>query len=550
MAKSESFEALEVQNNEQKRQGNEQNNGNFVEEDELEGDYTEEEEESQLSELPSSQVEEEMREGQVETLTVVPSSSTAILSKENDQHVGLKGNSALKTHVEAEFKEQVGLLHQEVLGSVTAQSAKAQTQNQLPPSVCPTSSSELSLTSVTQPLSSAPSPTPPEKRLSPPEVKNACIPEAGHQSSAKLKALHVPVARTSIPDGYNWRKYGQKQVKSPKGSRSYYKCTYSDCCAKKIECSDHSGHVIEIVNKGMHNHPPRKNNSTRESRSGLSVGPILQTTVTEHTVRMLKDSEPVTLSVEPAQETLTVSERKRQSSSSSDENKETQNKEEDVSEPEPKRRQVFPSIWFPQILFLSDVSTSYCDVGISGDGYRWRKYGQKMVKGNPHPSCFSEFLLWIVKLRVLTARLPFVEIAKICALPIPELAWKLQMEQNYYRCTSAGCPVRKHIETAVDNTNAVIITYKGVHDHDKPVPKKRHGPPSAPLPPPAAAAASLSNLPIKKTDTLQNQVASTQWSVGKEGELTGETLDLGGEKEAAIESARTLLSIGFEIKPC
>jgi len=99
MAESESFEALEVQNNEQKRQGNEQNNGNFLEEEELEGDYIEEEEEeeeeeSQLSELqqpvelPSSRVEEEMREGQVETLTVVPSSSTAILSRENDQHVG------------------------------------------------------------------------------------------------------------------------------------------------------------------------------------------------------------------------------------------------------------------------------------------------------------------------------------------------------------------------------------------------------------------------------------------------------------------------------
>ncbi|KAF5962146.1 hypothetical protein HYC85_003355 [Camellia sinensis] len=27
------------------------------------------------------------------------------------------------------------------------------------------------------------------------------------------------------------------------------------------------------------------------------------------------------------------------------------------------------------------------DVGISGDGYRWRKYGQKMIKGNPHPRC-------------------------------------------------------------------------------------------------------------------------------------------------------------------
>jgi hypothetical protein len=36
--------------------------------------------------------------------------------------------------------------------------------------------------------------------------------------------------------------------------------------------------------------------------------------------------------------------------------------------------------------------------------------------------------------------------------------------------------------------------------------------------------------------------------VDKEGELTGEAMELGGEK--AIESAKTLLSIGFEIKPC
>lgn len=124
------------------------------------------------------------------------------------------------------------------------------------------------------------------------------------------------------------------------------------------------------------------------------------------------------------------------------------------------------------------------------------------------------------------------------------MAW---VYRNYYRCTSAGCPVRKHIETAVDNSDAVIITYKGVHDHEMPVPKKRHGPLRAPFVA-AAAPAAMNNLPSKNPDSLQNQKASTQWSVDTEGELTGEAMELGGEK--AMESARTLLSIGFEIKPC
>lgn len=80
-----------------------------------------------------------------------------------------------------------------------------------------------------------------------------------------------------------------------------------------------------------------------------------------------------------------------------------------------------------------------------------------------------------------------------------------------------------------------------------PVPKKRQSPPSAPLIA-AAASASLTNLHAKKPELLQHQKSTTQWSVDKEGALTGEKLDLGGEK--AMESARTLLSIGFEIKPC
>ncbi|XP_028803151.1 WRKY transcription factor 1 [Neltuma alba] len=70
------------------------------------------------------------------------------------------------------------------------------------------------------------------------------------------------------------------------------------------------------------------------------------------------------------------------------------------------------------------VQTS-SEVDFINDGYRWRKYGQKLVKGNPNP-------------------------------------------RSYYRCSSPGCPVKKHVERASHDQKIVITTYEGHHDHESP----------------------------------------------------------------------------------
>eukprot|EP00775_Hariotina_reticulata_P009524 gene9524-9688_t len=69
--------------------------------------------------------------------------------------------------------------------------------------------------------------------------------------------------------------------------------------------------------------------------------------------------------------------------------------------------------------------TRLVDVTSYDDGYKWRKYGQKQVKGNPNP-------------------------------------------RSYYKCTHPNCSVRKHVEKSAEDDSKFMVTYEGRHTHAPP----------------------------------------------------------------------------------
>ncbi|CAI9088270.1 OLC1v1022559C1 [Oldenlandia corymbosa var. corymbosa] len=258
-------------------------------------------------------------------------------------------------------------------------------------------------------------------------------PTANNQvsSSDHKDATSSTVSDRSSEDGYNWRKYGQKLVKGSEFPRSYYKCTYPNCEVKKIFERAPDGQITEIVYKGSHDHP--KPQPSRRFAPGTLVSIQEEKFDKDLAITGQEDKPNIHFqhgSAEP-NGTPVPSPQQENDDGLDGTMSQLQCVNDDIEEEDPfsKRRRLDGTLEVtPVVKPIREprvVVQTVSEVDILDDGYRWRKYGQKVVRGNPNP-------------------------------------------RSYYKCTQAGCPVRKHVERASHDPKAVITTYEGKHNHDVP----------------------------------------------------------------------------------
>uniref|UniRef100_A0A2P2LK96 Uncharacterized protein WRKY transcription factor 06 n=1 Tax=Rhizophora mucronata TaxID=61149 RepID=A0A2P2LK96_RHIMU len=331
-----------------------------------------------------------------------------------------------------------GMSHRQALAQVTAQAALAaqsqmhmQAQYQLPSVAAPNElvAHNPSYTAGEAAQQQLPPSTsqPQDTAREPSEISH---PDRKHQAPL---AVDKP-----SDDGYNWRKYGQKPIKGSEYPRSYYKCTHPKCPVKKKVERSSNGQITEIIYKGQHNHElPQPNKRSRDSNDPINsinsqAKPEFGSQAHAVGIKKLMEAAPTNSVSGRDQESIQAEPTEIPDSSDSEEAgvAATRENEADDDEPNPKRGNT--DVGASEVVLAHKTVTepkiivqTRSEVDLLDDGYRWRKYGQKVVKGNPHP-------------------------------------------RSYYKCTSAGCNVRKHVERAATDPKAVVTTYEGKHNHDVP----------------------------------------------------------------------------------
>ncbi|XP_042462766.1 probable WRKY transcription factor 43 [Zingiber officinale] len=103
-------------------------------------------------------------------------------------------------------------------------------------------------------------PEPPAQELDCGGIENKKIRNAGSSSSSMKNTLAKVgfITKSEIElldDGYRWRKYGKKKVKSSPNPRNYYRCSSIGCNVKKrVERHQDDSSFVITTYEGVHNH--------------------------------------------------------------------------------------------------------------------------------------------------------------------------------------------------------------------------------------------------------------------------------------------------------
>ncbi|GAB2257626.1 hypothetical protein Droror1_Dr00013786 [Drosera rotundifolia] len=273
------------------------------------------------------------------------------------------------------------------------------------------------------------------------------------QRSTPSQASQFLRPQKKSDDGYNWRKYGQKQVKGSENPRSYYKCSYPNCPTKKKVERSLDGQITEIVYKGNHIHPkPQPNRRTAHHSSSSNPPPSVQAVAyPQMELTMTPETSSVSIDEDDFGQTSAIGRPRMDEENESGAKRWKGDIEQEVMSAYGSRAVREPRV----------VVQTTSELDILDDGFRWRKYGQKVVKGNPNP-------------------------------------------RSYYKCTTAGCPVRKHIERSSNDRRAVITTYEGKHNHNIPAPRGSSSSYNMTTPSSLGANNSYAPVPLRPT-VMRNQ---------------------------------------------